>query len=253
MNATRVLVLSGTWGALLTVVILAMSVLLRLGTQLDGGVAVTQLPQGVELWARMAHRIAAMGVGILAALALVAAWQGKAAGRTRATVAAVVAITLALAVAGRYTPGYRVDLVTVLNVAGGMALAAAFWALRRGEAGSELDGVALAALALLVVLAGLGAAGDAAAMRGTRAFGPLHLWIAAFFVCLALAAAWRQRTRRAVAAAVAVLIAAQLVVGFVLLASRGDRPLALGWAHAMLACALALGVATLCTRGGRRQ
>jgi heme A synthase len=249
MNARRALAMAGLWGAALTVVILAMSVLLRLGTQLDSGAAVSTLPEGVEQWARVAHRIAAMGVGVLAALALVAVWRGQSPPRPSArAVGAVIALTALLSVIGRYTPGYRVDVVTVLNVAGGVALVAAFWALRPRE-GSRLDAVALAALVLLLMLAALGAAADAAAMRGARAFGPLHLWIAAIFACLALAAAWRQRRRRALASTTALLVAGQLGLGFALLASRELRPLALGWAHAMVACALALLLVSLAFRG----
>lgn len=245
MNAQRALGNAGLWGALLTLVILAMSVLLRLGTQIQGDEAVSTLPAGVEQWARVAHRVAAMGVGMLAALALVAAWRGGVQQReVRAAVGVVVALTLLLAVVGRYTPGYRADLVTVMNVAGGIALAAAFWALRpRGNAAP--DGVALAALVLLLVLAAFGAAGDAAAMRGTRAFGPLHLLLAAIFAGLALAAAWRGRKRRALAASVAILTVAQFALGLALVAARGARPLAIGWPHAMIACALALGLVSL--------
>jgi heme A synthase len=240
MNAPRTLAASALWGAMLTVVILAMSVLLRLGTQLEAGEGISTLPPGVETWARVAHRVAAMGVGILAALAFVAVWRGESPPRPSMRAAAVVvALTALLAAIGRYTPGYRVDLVTVLNVAGGVALAAAFWALRpRG--GAPPDPVALAALVLLLALAALGAAADVVAMRGARAFGPLHLWIAAIFACLALWAAWRQRKRRFVAAATAILTASQFALGFALLASRELRPLALGWLHAMIACALAL-------------
>ena len=249
MNAPRTLAATGLWGALLTIVILAMSVLLRLGTQLEAGEGVSTLPAGVETWARVAHRVAAMGVGILAALAFVAAWRGESPPRPSMRAAgAVVALTVLLAVIGRYTPGYRVDVVTVLNVAGGVALAEAFWALRpRGAA--PPDPLALGALVLLLVLAALGAAADVVAMRGARAFGPLHLWVAAIFVCLALSAAWRQRRRRFAAAATAVLTAAQFALGFALLASPELRPLALGWLHAMIACALALLLVSLALRG----
>lgn len=240
MNAPRVVGAAGACGAILTIVILAMSVLLRLGTQMQEGQAISILPADIEVWARIAHRVAAMGVGILAALALVAAWKGDGSmRRPTAALAAVIGLTLLLAVIGRYTPGYRVDAVTVLNVAGGVALAAAFWALRP-RLGAPADGVALAALALLLLLAALGAAADAAALRGERAFGPVHLWIAAIFACLAAWAAWRQRARRAVAIATVLATLAQFGLGLALIASREPRPLGLGWAHAMLACLLAL-------------
>jgi peptidoglycan/LPS O-acetylase OafA/YrhL len=231
-----VLAATGAWGALLTVVILAMSVLLRLGTQGQGEGAISMLPAGMERGARIAHRIAAMGVGVLAAVALVAAWRG---GRGKAMPAAIAGLTLMLALIGRYTPGYRFDLVTVLNMAGGVALAAAFWALRP-RASTRPDPVALIALGLLVVLAVAGAAADASAMRGSRDFGPLHVWMAAAFGCFALVAAWRSRMRRWLAAATASLTVAQIAVGLAILASGELRPLALGWVHAMAACVLAL-------------
>lgn len=251
MNAPRTLALAGAWGAALTIVILAMSVLLRLGTQIEAGMAVSTLPAGVEIWARVAHRIAAMAVGVLAALALVSAWRDESRPRPSAwPVGIVVGLTLALALVGPYTPGYRVDLVTVVNVAGGVALAAAFWALRRRDPTASPDALALAALFLLLVLAALGAAGDAAAMRGGRAFGALHLWIAAFFAVLALLAAWRQRERRWVASATALLTVAQLGLGLALVAAAGSRPLAIGWTHAMAASVLALLLVSL---GARRH
>ena len=251
MNPQRMLGTAGMWGALLTIVILAMSVLLRLGTQMEAGEAVSTLPAGVEQWARIAHRVAAMGVGILAALALVTAWKAPEPDRSRLAVGAVVALTLVLSVVGRYSPGYRIDLVTVVNVAGGVALAAAFWSLRAHERAAPREGMAWAALLLLVVLAALGAGADAAAMRGERAYVPLHLWIAALFTVIALTAAWRQRARRAIASAIAILTLAQVALGFALVAMPGSRALAPGWLHAMIACALALLLVSLGARSRR--
>ena len=245
MNAPRILSATGAWGALLTVVILAMSVLLRLGTQGQGDEAVSILPADLEQWARIAHRLAAMAVAVLAALALVVAWRGGAIARPSSwTLGAVIGLTALLAAIGRYTPGYRIDAVTVLNVAGGVALAAAFWALRPRPS-ARADGVALAALALLLVLAVIGAAADATAMRGTRAFGPLHLWVAGIFCVLALLASWRRRERRVLAGATAVLTLSQLGLGLALLANGQLRPLGLAWLHAMAACALALMLVSL--------
>ena len=243
MSPGRTLSVAGLWGAILTLVILAMSVLLRLGTEVGAGEAVSTLPAGVEQWARIAHRVAAMGVGILVALALVATWRERPVPRAQsAAVACVVGLTLLLSVIGRHTPGYRLDVVTVANVLGGIALASAFWWLRAasGPARAGGDRVALAALGVLVALAALGAAADAAAMRGERAFEPLHLWLAALFVVLAGAAAWRGRARRATAAALGVLVAVQFAIGLALIGAPGARPIAPAWAHAMVACVLAL-------------
>ena len=229
----------GAWGAALTVVILAMSVLLRPGTRIEAGEAVSMLPGAMEQAARIAHRLAAMGVGVLAALALVLAWKEHPVPRARRyAVVAIVGLTLLLASIGRYTPGYRIDAVTIANVAGGVALAAAF-ALLRAAGGPEtrIDGVAAGALGLLLVLAGLGAATDAAALRGEHAFGPVHFWVAALFIGLALAAAWHQRQRVRVASVVAALAGIQFVLGsFSRASARSRSPGSTRWWRARWPC-----------------
>ncbi|MEO5677690.1 MAG: hypothetical protein ABIQ84_09085 [Usitatibacter sp.] len=243
MSPGRTLATAGLWGAILTLVILAMSVLLRLGTELNAGEAVSTLPAGVEQSARILHRVAAMGVGILVAWTLVATWRERPVPRARLVpIACVVAITLLLSMIGRYTPGYKLDAVTVANVVGGIALASAFWWLRAagGPARGAGDRVALTALGVLFALAALGAVADAAAMRGERAFEPLHLLLAAVFVVLVAVAAWRGRRRGATAISLVVLVAAQFGLGLTLIDTPGARPMALAWAHAMIACALAL-------------
>lgn len=241
MSPPRTLSLVGWWGAALTIVILAMSVLLRLGTALDSGATVSTLPSGIEGWARIGHRLAAMAVGVLAAVAFVVAWRSEAPPRSSARpVAAIVGLTLLLAVIGRYTPGYRVDAVTVVNVAGGVALAAAFWTLRSPARAGLGDAVARAALWALLVASALGAAVDVAAMRGERAFGPLHMWVGMAFFALSAVVAWRQRGRPLLAATLALLTVGQAGLGLALLSHAGARPIALGWLHAMGACALAL-------------
>ena len=230
MNAARILPRVGACGALLTVVILAITVLLRLTTRLEGGEMVSALGPEVGEGARIVHRIAAGAVGVLAALALVTA-------RTRASFA-VVGLTLLLALVGRYSAGYLSDAATVVNVAGGIALVAAFWRLRvPAPSGPDLA-VALA-LGLLLTAAVFGAATDAAAMRGERAFGPLHLGFGVLFAVAALAAAWRHRRHPVRAAAIASLVALQVALGVWLFAD-GTRPLGPGWVHAIAACALAI-------------
>lgn len=241
MNRERMVATAGLWGAILTAVILAMSFLLRLGTRIDADVAFSVLPPDMEQWARLAHRVAAMAVAILAALALVAVATERPVRRARlAPVICVVALTLLLSAIGRYTPGYRFDLVTVLNVVGGIGLAAAFWWLRVSTGSSRPpDIVASAALGLLLVLATLGACADAYAMRGERAFVPPHLVFAPIFVVTAFFAAWRQRHRLVLAGAVVVLILTQVVLGFVLVAGPDVRAMVPAWSHGMIAMAVA--------------
>ena len=241
MSRERMVATAGLWGAVLTAVILAMSFLLRLGTRIEADVAFSILPPDVEQWARLAHRIAAMAVGILAALALVAVATERPVRRALVPpVACVIGLTLLLSAIGRYTPGYRFDQVTVLNVVGGIGLAAAFWWLREsGSSPRRPDVVASAALGLLLVLATLGACADASAMRGTRAFVPMHLVFAPVFVVTAFYAAWRQRHRPVLAGAVVVLILTQVVLGFVLVAGSDMRAMAPAWTHGMIAMAVA--------------
>lgn len=250
MSPERTLTVAGLWGAVLTAVILAMSVLLRLGTHIEAGEAVSVLPADVEQWARIAHRIAAMGVGVLAALALVALARGGEPLRgRRAVVGCIVALTLLLAIIGRYTPGYRHDLVTVVNVAGGVGLTAAFWRLWLPASGrAPGDPVAWMAFGTLLLLTAYGAATDAAAMRGQSAFGPLHLLVATVFVALVLAAAWRQRHRHLLIGALLALTGAQFTLGFFVAAALASRPIALAWPHALISLALALMLVSLSQR-----
>lgn len=243
MNLARV----GLWGTVLTLAILAASALLRLAAEVEAGAAVSRLAPAVETGARIAHRISAMGVAILAALALVMSVRNRPVPTPRVTaLAAIVVLTLMLATIGRYTPGYKVAAVTVANVVGGTALACAFWWLRElaiapsRAPSSAFRILPVLALALLLAQAGLGAAASAAAMWGEGDLGPLHLWMAFLFVVIVAAAAWRQRTRRVLGSAIVVLLALQLGLGFGLVAAGATRPLAFTLAHAVIALVLAL-------------
>lgn len=244
-RARRLLAAAGTWGALLTVAIVALSALLRLTTRIDAGEAVSILPEAVQDAARLAHRLSAMGVSLLVALALVVTVSVRPMPRQRGVaVAAVVALTLLLAVLGRYTTGYRLAAVTILNVTAGTALACMFWWLREQAAAGPARAARsmLPWLALGVVLAqsAVGSAMAAASMWGERAFGPLHLGLAGAFTGLLAMALWRQRSRRSAAVSIALLTVLQLALGVALLAARGDRTWMLAAGHAMIACALAV-------------
>jgi hypothetical protein len=238
----------GTWGAVLTLAILLASALLRLACVVEDGEARSLLPGTVETVARIAHRISAMGIAILAAWALVAVVRERPAPRPRVlAVAAILVLTLVLALIGRYTPGYRLMAVTVVNVAAGTALACAFWWLRELAAPRRFAPLAVIALALILAQAALGAAASAAAMWGGRAFGPLHVWVAMMFVIVATGAVWQQRARRALGAAVLSLTVAQVVLGAYLVATR---PPALALAHAAIAAVLAMLLVRLAAKKG---
>ena len=247
----RRLRLIGTWGAILTLAILLASALLRLATGIEAGEAHSLLPPAVEIGARIAHRLSAMGIAILAALALVATLRNPPAPASRVTaVATIMALTLVLALIGRYTPGYRVTAVTVINVTGGTALACAFWWLREiamtpaTDPGRGLPIVPALALILLLAQSALGAAASAAAMWGAPASMPLHPGAAILFLIVAVAASWRRRERRAPALAIAALAALQLGLG-AYLGWTDARPLAFTLAHAAIASLFALPLVSL--------
>ena len=257
LRAERFLGTVGLWGAILTLGVLAASVLLRLATSLDAaGNAVSQLPETVELLARLAHRIAAMGVTVLA---LLAAWAAVASrpvppGRLIA-VASVLALTVFLAVIGRYPSGYKVAGITLGNVVGGISLVSAFWWLHRqalpGSIEARAARYAWLAFAALLAQAGLGAATSVLAMRGVRILDPLHLSMGAIVVALTVLAAWPHRKRRETgifAFSVVLLAAFQFASGVFLAAAGAARPLAPAWLHALTACALAMGLVSLTSR-----
>ena len=264
LRAARLLGLSGMWGTFLTLAVLAASVFLRLSTSLDAaGNAVSSLPETVEILARLAHRIAAMGVTVLA---LLAAWAALASrpmplGRVCA-VTAVVVLTIFLAVIGRYTTGYKVPIVTLGNVVGGIMLVSAFWWLHRESlperSSSRGTRFAWLAFAALLAQSGLGAVTSALAMRGERMLDPLHLSMGALVVALTALAAWPHRKHRETcifALGLALLAAFQFANGVFLAAAGAARPLAPAWLHALTACALGMGLIALAAgrRGGRPE
>lgn len=244
---------AGLWGAILMAAIVATSALLRLATAIDSsGEAVSTLPHAVEAAMRLAHRIAAMAVGVLAAFVAMAALAKRPVPWPRlAAVAAIVALTVLLAAIGRHTTGYRSAAVSVGNVAGGTALACAFWWLRERER-LRLDArrapLPLIALAALLAQSGAGAAASTLALRGDESLASLHLGLAALFVALAAAATWRYRARRGPAIALVVLAVFTIACGAWRLAAAGAPALALAWAHAMLGAALGLALVSLAVR-----
>ncbi|MBN9460764.1 MAG: COX15/CtaA family protein [Burkholderiales bacterium] len=123
--------------------------------------------------ARGLHRLSAMLVGVLVLVIAVFGWSGMD-GSARVAAAAALADTAFLAWLGRLTP-HDLPLVTVGNLVGGLALAAAFaWIAARG---GRRPGEPAVASAGAIAPAGAIASADAGAIaRGVRlAWGALVL------------------------------------------------------------------------------
>ena len=230
------------WGAVLAFVVVAASALLRLGTRFDaGGNAVSVLPAALESFARLAHRLSASLVGLAAIGALALAIGARPVPcRRRAALAAIVAATVVLAAIGRYTPGYRFLGVTVANATLGVGLAAAFAFLRaqaRDPGASVRLAPLLVAAAVLAEIA-LGTAASAEAMHGRLAFEPLHVALGPVVAALAVWAAIRH------GGWIAALAIAQMALGTLRAAMGAARGVPGEWLHAMLACALAIALAS---------
>ena len=250
---TASLAAAGLWGAMLMAAILATSALLRLASVVDpAGDALGTLPPAVEATARIAHRVAAMGVGVLAAFVALVAAAGRPVSWPRVTAAvAIVALTVVLAAAGRYTTGYRLPAVSVVNVAGGTALACAFWWLRERERTGAATGKARLpwiAVAALFVQGGFGAAASTLAMRGDLSLVAPHVALAVSFAILALVAAARCRKFGAPAIVVATLVILELALGARSVAQGDVGLVALAWTHAMIGAALGPALVSLAMR-----
>lgn len=179
MNANerrQLLARASAAGALLVLIVIVTSAFLRL-VQFGVGCAdwpacygAAQLVPGtgssayarIVPWMRVMHRLAAAAVGVIALAVAAAAWNRP---QRRALVcvsAALLALTLFLAVLGRATPGAQLPAVTLGNVLGGMAMLGLFWWLwletsalpRRGSPALLRAGVL--GLVLLAVQFGLG-------------------------------------------------------------------------------------------------
>ena len=255
----RRLALLATGGVALTFVVVAASALLRLATTLDaGGNATSRLPATVEAITRLAHRICASGVAIVALAVMVVAFASRPVPRARlAAIAVIVLLTAMLAAIGRYTPGYRFLPVTIANALGGIALACAFmWLRMQSTGGADVEGRtavsrgAMLALAVVLAQAGVGTAASALAMHGVRTLEPWH--VASGFAVAGIAvavAAYRYREAGAARAWILALALGQMGIGFVLAAADAQRGIPGAWVHAMLACALALALTALAARG----
>ncbi|MBP8309028.1 MAG: COX15/CtaA family protein [Burkholderiaceae bacterium] len=224
--------------------------------------------------ARLMHRVSAMVVGLLAGIIAFVGWT-RLRGTERAAAAFALLVTGALAWLGRYTP-HDLPLVTLGNVLGGFALAAAFaWILapapreREPLAALRLFGLLAIALLLATLQASLGVmisvrhAVDACAavvclpegIIDWRMFDPLvsrapdspaaaralHLAhrasaTALVAVCLVVVARARGTALRATRLALIAVLLVQVLLGMAV--ALGLRPLFAATAHNMVAATL---------------
>lgn len=255
----------GTCGTVFALVILGASMFLRLTTifGLDGQ-PISTLPATWENAARLAHRLAASGVGLLAIWAVMLCWiRRPLPPNFIQPITWMVAITAILALIGPLTPGYRYAAVTIANVGGGVVLLMAFWWLRETVESNRAEGKSvepLVGITLFVFLAHIaaGAAASAYEMQGVRWPTFMHLGSALLATMFIGATLWDRRHVSPMPAsmiATAGLLATQLVLGFGLL-WLGERPAWLALMHGMLSPLLAMALVSLAIRsgpGGARQ
>lgn len=196
---------------------------------------------------RLAHRVAAMGVSVLALLVAALAWKAPAAWGRRLAAVAMIALVAVLAVVGRQSAGATAPAIVLTNLLGGLvllALAASLCAAARPAdprsgaslAASAFTTTAFAAAAFALAAAiGTGALATALPRHGAPALGTVHLvlsWTAFLgWGVLALSASAPARARQG-ARLVAVLLAALAVLAVAAPAWTLAR-----WLHNLLASA----------------
>jgi heme A synthase len=245
-------------GAILAFAILAASMLLRLATVFTAdGRAVSTLPPEVENVARMLHRASASGVALLALCAVVLCWRRRATDGYLATpVGWIVLSMIVLAVIGPLTPGYRNELITVLNVTVGMLMLVAFWwlrelaAMKATEARRPQDPLGQVALLVFLAHVATGANASAGEMHGVR--WPAFLHVASLLVAVAfiVSAAFVRRNERTASRNIAALLALltlQLIFGYSLM-QQEVRPLWLALLHGLLSPLLSVALVSLGVR-----
>lgn len=202
--------------------------------------------------ARVAHRLVA-SLTLLLVIALVVATLRRSDLRAAGRIArALLALTIFLAVLGRFSAGTPSPVVAWANAATGLALFALSAMLvavtrrplarARGVRARRWIGATLALAALQVALGAWASVQHAAADCGAFATCGLHRWLAVLVVAGAIASAVTLRRAGeggALATALPLLVLAQAAAGVAMLAWAMPLPLAL--AHNVLA-ALLLGV-----------
>ena len=247
----------GTFGAVLALVILGASMLLRLTTIFGvDGHTISTLPASVENAIRLAHRLAAAAVGLLAVCVAIISWKRRPLPSFYVTpIAWIVVSTVMLAIIGPLTPGYRLTVITVGNVVGGMVLLMAFWSLRESAIHTPLTRTPAEPLLLITILAFLahvaaGAAASAFDMHHVRWFVFVHIGSAMLTTMFVGATLWDRRRDASIAGwtvATAGLMVLQVALGCALM-WIGTRPTWLAYVHGMLSPLLAITLVSLVNR-----
>lgn len=244
----------GLVGAVLALLVLAASILLRLTTEIDplGRSSSTLAPLHENL-ARLLHRLSASGVALLALWAVVLSWKYRRLTPhwLQATVWIAVSI-LSLAVIGPLSSGYRLGVVTVVNVSFGLLLLMSFWWLREAALlgpgpAMPLSRFSWAALAALMLQVITGASASAWAMQGVHWPSFVHLACLVFVLILlgvVLLGQYHRPWQRKRSVVLRVLLASLVVTGYVLM-SQDRRPVWLSLLHALLVPLLAASLVSL--------
>jgi hypothetical protein len=204
---------------------------------------------------RIAHRVAAMGVSVLALLITAIAWKAPASWRRRAASVAILLLVAVLAVVGRQSSGTVLPAVTLTNLLGGLALlacTAGLAASARAPAG-RASLAFVAAAGLLAAAIATGAVASALPSAAGSALGLAHhalSWAAyAAWGVLAIRITAPERNRTATYLTVALMTALLLLAVTV----PGWAPAR--WLHNLLtSAALVAGiVATMASRDDGRR
>ncbi|MBL8518790.1 MAG: hypothetical protein JNM76_17630 [Betaproteobacteria bacterium] len=241
----RSVAIIGATGVLCALVVLATSATLRLATSMESGSAVTQLAVAVENPVRLLHRVAAMAISGLSLWAFVVALRGRKhtrASKTRFQMAGtLLLLTIFLSILGPFTPGYRIDAITVGNVTGGVALVLVFQAWwMSGQAGSGPTAMrpTSAKLAMCVFAAQISLGALVSAQAMTQRFGWLLPHIGGAIVLIGCTVFWHMTSSESGLARRRLILGLVLMhvqaAGGIALALLAERPLGLAVAHAML-------------------
>ena len=247
----------GTCGAVLALVILGASMLLRLTTIFGvDGHTISTLPTALENAIRLAHRVAASAAGLLALCVAIISWKRRPLPLPfMAPIAWIVVSTVMLAIIGPLTPGYRLTTVTVGNVVGGVVLLMAFWSLRESAvnkllARNPVEPVLSIAIVAFLAHVAAGAAASAFDMHNVRWFVFVHIGTAMLTTMFVGASLWDRRRDAAIAGwtvATAGLMVLQVALGCALM-WLGTRPTWLAYVHGMLSPLLAITLVSLANR-----